>query len=249
MARRQSPIAKIAFFSLLVVLAAGVGALLVFEEPCVVERTGCPCDAGHTAVTLSILLDATDPYGAAQQRSIVDAVWDEADVLAVYDRIKVYTVQRTPAAPIFNLCKPGRQLRDSPVENRLREVRFKKFLDDALKQIQGTRPSSPIIASLGWVASDRERDGSRKRVLLVSDLIENSDVLSQYDPGWPGRYEGNRKRIHDQCPMLDGIEMDILFPTRPNRAIQNNDLVQWWLDYLHACGGRVASVRKMTGTN
>lgn len=132
----------------------------------------------------------------------------------------------------------------------MREARFKKFLDGSLEKLQGgTRPSSPIISSLEWVASDRERDGSRKRILLVSDLIENSDVLSQYDPGWLGHYGRSRKRIHDQCPMLDGVDVDILFPARADRATQDNVLVEWWLDYLRACGGRVQSVRKITGTD
>ena len=215
------------------------------------ETTGCPCpgESGHTNVTLSILLDATDPYGAAQKRSIVNAVWDEVDALAVYDRVKVYTVQQTPATPNFNLCKPGWRLGDPPIVKEWREARFKQFLDDSLEKLQGTRPTSPLIASLGWVASDRERDDSKRRILLVSDLIENSNVLSQYDPGWLDHYERNRSRIHDQCPMLDGTDMDILFPTRPSRSTQNNELVAWWLDYLQACGGRVGSVRKMTGTN
>ena len=251
MTRSRNSIAKVAFFSLLAVLVAGLGAVLIYglRSVDVDEVTGCPIEAGHTAVTLSILLDATDPYGAAQQQSVINTIWDRVDALAVYDRIKVYTVHESPNAPVFFLCKPGRQLMHSPIEIQLREARFKKFLDDSLQELQGTRPSSPIISSLGWVASDRDRDGSRKRILLVSDLIENSDVLRQYDPGWRRHYQRNRKRIHDQCPMLDGMDVDILFPTRASRATQDNDLVQWWLDYLHACGGRVESVRKMTGTD
>ena len=251
MARNQKSVAKIAFFSLLVVLVVGLGALLVIGSPCIDERTGCPCpgEARHDAVTLSILLDATDPYGAAQKRSVVDAVWDEVDALAEYDRVKVYSVRQTPEVPDFNRCKPARELGKPSIENDLREALFNEFLDDSLQKLQGTRPSSPIISSLGWVASDRERDGSARRVLLVSDLIENSDVLSQYDPGWLDDYERNRERIHDQCPMLDETDVDILFPTRPSQPAQDNVLVKWWLDYFRACGGRVQSVRKITGTD
>lgn len=100
MAYNKNPVAKIAFFSLLVLLAGGIVLWWIFEPPCVDETTGCPCllESGHTEVTLSVLLDATDPYGAAQQRSIVDAVWDEVDALAVYDRVKVYTVRQKPVA-------------------------------------------------------------------------------------------------------------------------------------------------------
>lgn len=226
-----------------------VAVMLLWDQPEVDPTTGCPVGRGHTAVTLTVLLDATDPFGAAQQRAIINRIWDEVDALAVYDRIRVFAVSPGPSAPSFNLCKPGRQLQDSPVERRLREAQFKEFLDGGLREVQRTAPSSPIIASLGWVAVNRERDESAMRILLVSDLMENSEVISHYDEEWPSFYARNRERIHDQCPMLEGIQIDVLLATRPLEATQGNVLIEWWIEYLSACGGVVGLVQKITGVN
>ena len=247
--KHKTSFAKIAFIVLLIVVIAGIVAFFLFEAPNIGGKTGCPKEKGHTAVTLSIVLDATENYGATQQRSIVNRVWDRVDSLEVYDRIKIYTVESTAQPPIFHLCKPRKELQDSPAHSLLKDVRFKEYLNDALEKLQGTREESPIIASLGWVAADRERDDSSQHILLVSDLIENSDGFSQYNPDWSAVYQTNRKRIHDQCPMLDGIQIDILLPARPDQSTQDNALVSWWDEYLGACGGYVNSITKITGVN
>ena len=248
--RKRTPLAKILVLTLgpAFVLLALV-AVLLYDDPALDPGTACPRETGYTQLSLAIALDATDVYGPAQRRSIVNDIWESVSALEVYDRVKIYTIEPGEQIPLLNLCKPGSNMQDSPAEQQLRELQFKRFIDDALEQLQGTRPNSPIIESLGWIAADHERDGSDRRILLVSDLIEYSDVISHYDPNWREVYETNRTRIHNQCPNLDDILIDILFPMRPDRATQNNDLVTWWLDYLEACGGYVNSVTRITGTN
>ncbi len=251
MARRKgTPLAKMLVFGIgAVAVVAIVLAVFLYDVPTLDVRSACPRDPGYTKVSLSIVLDATDVYGAAQRLSIVNRVWDSVDSMDVYDRVKIYIIEPGEQIPLLNLCKPGANLQDSPAEQQLRELQFKRFIDDALEALQGTRPRSPIIESLGWVAADRARDGSDRRILLVSDLIEHSDVISHYDPNWPEVYEANRTRIHNQCPNLDAIQIDILYVARPDVTTQNNDLVTWWLEYLEACGGSVNSVTRITGTN
>ena len=248
--RRRIPVAKVLVVTLgPIILIGALLALWLYDVPSLDNRSACPLDPGYTQVSLSVALDATDVYGPAQRLSIVNSVWDSVNALEVYDRVKIYTVESGAQIPLLDLCRPGSNMQDSPAEQQLRELRFKRFVADALEQLQGTRPNSPIIESLGWIAADHARDGSRRRILLVSDLIENSDVISHYDPNWQAVYEDNRDRIHNQCPNLEDIQLDILFPTRPDRATQNNDLVTWWLNYLDACGGYVNSVARITGTN
>ena len=248
--RRRAPPAKILVLTLgPVIVLAALLTVFLYDSPTLDARSACPLDPGYTQVSLSVVLDATDVYGPAQRLSIANSVWDSVNALEVYDRVKIYTIEPGEQIPLLNLCKPGSNMQDSPAEQQMRELQFKLFTNDALDELQGTRPNSPIIESLGWIAADHERDGSDQRILLVSDLIEHSGVISHYDPNWPEVYETNRTRIHNQCPNLDNIRLDILFPTRPDRATQNNDLVMWWLDYLEACGGDVNSVTRITGTN
>ena len=230
---------------LLATTVAGVVVWLILAEtPPVNRTTGCPVDQEGIDVTLSVLLDATDPFGVSQQRTIINAIWQEVEALAVHDRIRVFAVGTVGGAPAFDYCKPGRELRDSPVEQRLREVRFKEFLDAALEEVQ---KRAPIIASLGWVAASQERDHSAKRILLVSDLMENSDVLSHYEEDWETKYALDRKSLMDQCPMLEGVEVEVLLPTRPSEEGQSNVLVEWWIGYLRECGGTLTSIQRVTG--
>ena len=247
--RKKTSSAKITFIVLLMLGIVGLISLALLEAPKLEPDTGCPIEPGHTAATLSVVLDATENYSVTQQRAIVNRVWDKVDALQVYDRIKIHTVEATAQPPIFHLCKPGKALQDSPIHQTLKDVKFKKYLKDALEKLQGTRDESPIIASLGWVAADRERDGSSQHILLVSDLIENFNGFSQYKPDWPTVYQANKKRIHDQCPMLEGVHIEILYPTRLDQPTQDNTLVSWWDEYLGACGGYVKSVIKITGVN
>ena len=250
MARKgRTPVWHIAGFSLVAAILLGILIWLVLflDDPAVDSITSCPREPGYTKVSLSILLDATDTYGAGQRLSLINRVWDEVDALDVYDRVKIYQVEKGKQTPLQNLCKPARSLQDTPIQQQFREVRFKDLIGKALQRLEGERAISPIIESLGWVAADRERDGSERRILLVSDLLEHSDVISHYSPDWRRNYERNRQRIHGQCPNLENTHLDLLIAARPTQPNQNNDLVEWWLEYLESCGGYVNSVTRFTG--
>ena len=250
MRRKRTPVAKIIVLVMVpLVVIGGIAIFLFYDDPSLDAISACPRESGYTLETLSIALDATDTYGAAQRRSLVNRVWESVDTMKVYDRIKIYMIKPSEQIPLLNLCKPGRNLQNSPVEQQLREVIFKELISESLQHLDGTLPSSPIIESLGWIAADHERDGSTRRILLVSDLIEHSEIFSQYDPNWMRDYENNRSRIHNQCPNLEGVEIEILFPTRPSRPTQDNELVTWWASYLTACGGNVIRIERITGTN
>lgn len=249
--RKQSiPLNAILVSILGIVVFLGVIAMFVlYEDPNIDSATSCPREPGYTQVSLSVLLDSTDNYGAGQRLALINRVWDAVDTLDEYDRVKVYLVEQGQQTPLQNLCKPGRNsMQDSPIVQQFQEARFKEFVNGALQQLQGERAISPIIESLGWVAADQERDNSEHRILLVSDLLEYSDVISHYDSNWQSEYEASRTRILNQCPNLDNAQLDLIVPTRPNEPNQNNNLVTWWLEYLVECGGTVNSVSRVTGT-
>ena len=240
---------QIVAYVLVALLLGAIGwvAIVFLDEPALDSDTSCPHESGYTQVSLSILLDSTDTYGAGQRLSLINRVWDEVDALDVYDRVKVYQVERGEQVPLQNLCKPARSLQDTPLQQRFQEARFKELIDEALRSLDGERAISPIIESLGWVAANRERDKSERRILVVSDLLEYSDVISHYNPDWRRNYEKNRQRIHGQCPNLENARLDLLIAARPAEPNQNNDLVEWWLEYLESCGGQVRSVARVTG--
>ena len=248
-AKGRTNVWNIAGVSLVAAVVVGIFIWLVFylDDPAIDSDTSCPREAGYTRVSLSILLDSTDTYGAGQRLSLINRVWDEVDALDVYDRVKIYMVEGGEQVPLQHLCKPARSLQDTPIQQQFKEMRFKELIGKALQRLEGERAASPIIESLGWVAADRERDGSERRILLVSDLLEYSDVISHYSPHWRLEYEGSRQRVHGQCPNLDNARLDLLVPARPKQPTQNNDLVNWWLDYLDSCGGYVNSVTRVTG--
>ncbi|MCY3883369.1 MAG: hypothetical protein OXG24_00470 [Gammaproteobacteria bacterium] len=241
--------AKVVVFVLIIAIIAIVVVVVLVGNRQLDPQTGCPKKPSRTQISLSIALDATDPYGPGQRREIVNKVWKTVDELNTYDRVRVYMIQQGEQIPLLDACKPGRELQHSPIERLLREESFKAKVDQALEHLQGTENNSPIIESLGWIAANHNRDGSQRRILLVSDLIEHSDVLSHYSPNWLDSYEENRVRIHNQCPNLDDVDIDILFGARPSIPTQELNLVNWWESYLSACGGTVNSIVKITGVN
>ena len=215
------------------------------------KRYGCPRDSQHIGTSMSILLDATDPYAVSQVKQVANIIFDRVDSLDPYDRVKIYMVGDTSKEqwrrPVFHRCIPDPESSEMPIFKRLQKVTFTTFLEDALSKIQGSENQSPIIESLGWMAADFERDPSTKIVVLVSDLIENSEVVSMYSSGWLKEAESNSRRISSKQPMLREIDVELVILARPAIETQNETLLEWWIKFLGQSGGFVTESRTVSG--
>ncbi|MDB9756612.1 hypothetical protein OAB62_02910 [Pseudomonadales bacterium] len=241
--------AKWIFISLIVVLVGVLGVLFTYS-PIELDNRNCPANSQKIKTTLAILLDTTEQYGVSQVQQVVNHIYREVSKLQQYDRILIFSVSedRSKSLPKnFDLCKPGSDQTKTPVHEEFSKFVFKKKLEKTLETLQGNQPSSPIISSLSSVASQLSSDGENTRIILVSDLVEYSDVISMYQSDWLSKAETDKERLRKLRPMLEGISLDILFLARPDNQFQNKDLLYWWRQYLSDAGAFINQIKPITG--
>ena len=212
--------------------------------------TGCALQPQDTGSALTILLDSTEPYSAVQLKLITNRIVAAVQGLKPLDRVRIYTVGDSTTqllTPNFDFCKPDPDANESPIIARFNVAKFTFMLEESLRELQGSRSNSPIISSLGAVAADLSGEYSDSRIILVSDLIENSDIISMYPSDWLETAEREKRNIAARRPMLSGILVEILFIPRPNRPQQDAALRDWWWALLEESGGRVARFTPISG--
>lgn len=193
--RRERRQRRQAFINLVIVALLISGAVFAFyalQPKPYDEVTLCPVGedvAGHTAV----IIDKTDKYSETEADLIGQAVRRVRDRLEVNERITLLELdargQFNPALAV-SLCNPGRGDQANPIfanpkqiEERYKEKfesRFDAYLEDLVEP--KVSPSSPIIEALARLAQQENfsSDVRRRRIVLVSDMLQFSDVFSAY---------------------------------------------------------------------
>ena len=101
-------------------------------------------------------------------------------------------------------------------------------------------PRSPIIASLAAVSSSIDRTAPARRIVLVSDLLENSTAFSAYRD----RVDVTRVMASDAYAVLldanlEGVEVDIVMLYSEGSGHRQTDaLTQLWVEIIEGAGGR-----------
>ena len=230
---------------------------LRYGRPAADAETFCPA-AGPVTVT-AVLVDATDPFTPVQAEAVrrrVDEVIDSVPTGGAFELYAVAPTEFTPLDPLVALCNPGRADETNVWTSNPRRVglrwrdRFAAPLEDALARgLHGDAArSSPILEFLQSLAvtafSGRGRTGKPHRLVLVSDLLQHSQVLSLY--------KGIDRRFLDSPgfarsrPDLADAEVQILYINRvTSRPLQGADHLRFWLDLLAAAGGRVTQVDRL----
>lgn len=261
MAARRRPRRRRSRGGVTIVIGAGliVAALAAFGgigwavwrasgAPAIDAASLCPEDGpvGH----LAILLDTTDPVARAQldaARARVERLIADAPDFTRVSFATVSPERGVREASFTSLCKPPSDASALTGNPRLVAARYREaFLDpiaahlDALLAIP-TADSSPIIEALAEflaaIPGFATTEGFRE-VVLVSDLVQHSDVLSFYRGGdWQSFASGGG--VARLSGALDGADVRILRLPRPEAPAEVVD--DFWVRYLDAQGA--ASVR------
>ena len=209
------------------------------SAPGIDEASLCPEDgpAGHMAV----LIDMTDPVSATQlaaARARLDRLIEAAPVNT---RVSLATVG-AEAAPVRSLCKPPADASALTGNPRLAAARYEA---EFLAPVAGTldrllavpvADSSPILEALQrFLAGIPGFDGAGvpREVVLVSDLVQHSDVFSFYrgDDWRAFAASGGTERL---ARSLDGVSVRVLRLPRP--AAPTAAVDDFWARYLDAQG-------------
>jgi len=150
----------------------------------------CPV-AGPSAVN-AILIDQSDPISPLQIQRLSQILDQTIEEASVGERIDLYVLAHDSlqsVAPIISLCRPkseGNMFYENPKKVHERYIeRFRTPLDVTLKALTTATESdiSPIMESIKAVcvsAFGTMPKDTPARLLVVSDMIQNSKVLNQY---------------------------------------------------------------------
>jgi hypothetical protein len=217
----------------------------------------CPTDRPVSQVTV-ILLDVSDRFSEPQRLQIQNQLARLRDSMPRFGLVEVYAVDRIGrrlTEPVFHVCNPGTgaelsRIYQNPELARKKWDRFAERLagDIDRQMAEPATGASPIFEAIQAAGlrtfSNPAYDGVPKRLIIVSDLLQNV----------PGRLDMYRQlpafRSFRRTPYfsrvradLSGVAVTIFYLSRPEVRTQGRRHLGFWDAYLSYQGaGAIAAV-------
>ena len=239
----------------ILLLGGGLAAYILTRSDPIDKASLCP-QAGPTGIH-AILIDRSDPISELQatkvrqnlERAIFDARAGTRVELFVADSDGL-----TRPTSVISLCNPGRDA--NPIYQNPRLIRdqfergFKARRDTAINtlMVPSNAKTSPIMESLKAVcieAFGKAPSGIPLELTIVSDMIQNSNVINQYRDR---DYEALLRSPRLQSLLVDcrGTDVDIVYLLRPTQrgqpGIQTRTHQSFWQRYLQLLNARPRSI-------
>jgi hypothetical protein len=257
-ARKRSIIGAMILVGI-IAIAGALGYLYLTEKSKVVKLNKsnlCPLD-GPTSVT-AVLVDRSDKLNVYQKESLRAVFQEIKNMVPKFGLLEIYILGEIAdrlATPVLSICNPGRgddisYLTGNPrLATQRWENEFSKKIDSFLPEFMGDSPSSnsPIMENIHSVSITskifRMEESVPKQLILISDLLQNSSILSQYKNF--GTYKDFLKNPNSQsvqCNLKD-FQVTIYYLRRPKDfKMQGKDHISFWRDYLSHMGATLGSV-------
>lgn len=174
-----------------------IGLVVVYFQTVGGRRTLDPetlCPASPDAVTV-LLVDVTDPMNIAQRQDFINQLERLRSMIPANGKLAIYKVDAMSEqllSPVIERCNPGTaeevsEWTGNPQAAAKRwEEGFKQPLDQAFSEIVSASGAdrSPILESIQSIALTELKsqgvDGKPRRLIVASDLLQNTDRLSFY---------------------------------------------------------------------
>tara|TARA_B110000503_G_scaffold113747_1_gene170804 strand:+ start:303 stop:1121 length:819 start_codon:yes stop_codon:yes gene_type:complete len=260
--RKQSNNERMKALAMLVVCVGFVGTVLynyflaTQNEIALDKTTLCRLDGDFPRETV-ILLDATESLSEAHTEAVLNRIESEIENSYLYERFSIYSLQDDPTRfqPQFVLCNPGDGKDKSyltAAPKKIFEQWRLKFRDPILNEIkslelQKSSESSPVMEMLKFVGlrTMARSDSSKKRIILVSDMVENTDKYSQYtNSNMDFNALKDTSYFREVRPRLNEVHVELLYIERGNLSgIQGKDHIQkFWKPFIEQSKGLLSSV-------
>ena len=232
----------------------GLFALVAFNiPPTVMAETACRMDRKDPAHTV-ILLDQSDPFNPNDLDWVHEFVDNEARALPKYGRLTVMTPNAaSPYDPkvIFVKCSPGSIADANPITQNPRMIEqawqstfYKPLITEIETALEDTRqPSSPLFEALYTIAdrADFQASNEKRRVVVVSDLMQHSDGFSFYKVGADyDAYLGSK--LAETKPHMDKVQVVARIVPRQIYDLPLADVKAFWRAYFTEAGAEYGSV-------
>ncbi|RUW55474.1 hypothetical protein EOA32_01615 [Mesorhizobium sp. M1A.F.Ca.ET.072.01.1.1] len=223
-------------------------------------KTGCPVKGRPNSVT-AVLFDTSDPVPQATMEDLANKFRQIAGSIKQGGYLWVGTLTPTVGNlnELFARCNPGDgSTVDVWTSNPGKHQRiWEEAFDKPLKQIpaelsaDSQADQSPIMAGIQKVKlglfDNGMFDNVPKRLVIVSDMLENTPVYSQYKSG--ADYDVFKKSPANSRYRTDllGAEVTILYLNRPERKFPSVDHVDFWTRWFSENGGNLSEFIKLEG--
>lgn len=218
---------------------------------------------GPSSIT-AILLDSTDSFGATTKQDLSNQMWDCLDESEENHEISIFTVdsiRENTLEPIIQVCNPGDPDEADPlieseaIIRRRWNQQFRQPLEEKLDSLLTAQeaPSSPIMESVQSVSITHFQAGKRdtipRRLIIISDLLQNSDEISFYrEPPDFDRFQQTPK-ARWLNPDLRNVDIEIWLIQRRLHQGGGGALLKFFQSWLEEHGGRVVRVLRTSGIN
>jgi hypothetical protein len=257
--------AKIAGAGAIVVILLASGAWLALKGRAAAVPTDpatlCPTKRPPSEIAV-ILLDVSDKFSEPQRLQIHNHLGRFRDSIQRFGLVEVYTVdrfRRRVTEPVSHLCNPGtgadlnRIYQNPELAKKKWDGFSRKLKADVNRQISASASkTSPIFEAIQATAlrtfGKPEYDGLPKRLVIVSDLLQNvPGGLSMYQEVPPFESFKSRAYFSRVRSDLEGVSVLVYYLVRPGVTKQDGKHIGFWEDYFQAQGAEVEALDKVFG--
>lgn len=254
---------------LVALVGVAIGAYVLSERSYVATQpeTLCPIES-PPAELVAVILDMSDRLNEVQLLSIrnhLNRLLYHGD-LPRFAYVEVYAVQPRAgavAAPVIGLCNPGtgddlnRIYQNPELARRRWQQDFAAALSTKLDELLAAPDSaaSPIFEAIQAVAvrsfNQPENDGVPKRLIVVSDLLQNvpgKGAGASHYRGVPDFDEFKSSAYFSEVRAdLDAVRVQLYYLNRSDQQIQGAAHIRFWESYFGNSGATVLAVERIFG--
>jgi hypothetical protein len=231
-------------FAALLAAACVLWASVNFASPELSAETGCPID-NHSAPEAHtvILIDQTDALPADELRYVRQVIYNEYHWLPLAGRLTIRNIdaQIDQAQDVVTICR-------MPDEGEVNEIVANK---DAVRQDFEAMAGAQLNAFLGVMATaepqsrspiieavlavggrtDFQKDVKARRMVVISDMIQNSDLSSHYGYSLP---DGTVDSDDFNALGLKDVDVRVQYIKRRGAVMQGRKHMEFWRAFFNS---------------
>lgn len=246
--------------SIIVILAITFARLSLSNKE-IDKSTLCPSDPVNIYST--IIFDKSDSYSEVQKLFLKRYFDTFKNSLDVGEKVSIFFLdddRQLNMDPLLVLCNPDDGTNANPIYENPKKLKkqwtekFSERLDFVLDKglTQSTLDSSPILKLIQGVSINgfptNDAKPSKKRLIIVSDMLEHTSEYSHYKQKVDFSKFRNSSYFNQLTSYLDGVEVYILYlPRKGAEHIQTMQHAQFWDEYISSMGGVIIMITRMPG--
>lgn len=226
------------------IVAAIIVAMVMLKPPDINPLTGCPRGDGVPEAHTIILIDETDQLPRSELNFVRDLVMTEYRWLPLMGRLTVRNIVDDPdEGEDISICRiaegsstGGLIDNDRAIRQRFDRIAGRRL--EALFTALASAPAqkaSPIMETIAETGarSDFGANVPQRRLVVLSDFAQHSDLFSMYSRGWRPTKALPEAASDELLRDLSGIDVRLQYVRRRSLAqLQGAEHREFWKTYI-----------------